>query len=126
MYPLLIHEENWINCIIKYIPFDTFKMKIIIKIKIQMTQNDICLISNLFLYIFNILTWHHSNYRRITIPYNHEIINVTKIVLCSPFSVRPSFWVFWLWLCLVFLSTIISLFFYNIEVPCHHWPWYDM
>jgi hypothetical protein len=48
-----------VNCIFKYIPFDSFKMKIIIQTRIQ---NDIYIISNLVLDFLIKLTWHHFSY----------------------------------------------------------------
>jgi hypothetical protein len=67
------------------------------------TQKDINIISNLFLDFYIRLTWHHFSYRHIPIHYNREITNVIKfkIVLYSPFFVRLSFWVPWLWICAI-------------------------
>jgi hypothetical protein len=42
-------------------------------------QNDINIISSLFLDFLIRLTWHHFNYNHKPIHYNHEIINVIKI-----------------------------------------------
>jgi hypothetical protein len=66
-------KENWSQLHYLIIPFDSFKMKMTIKTKIQ---KDIYIISNLFLNFFNRLIWHHSSYSHIPIPYNHEIINI--------------------------------------------------
>jgi hypothetical protein len=67
--------------------FNTFLL-IILRWKLQLKQGfklikriqkDICIISNLLLEFFNRLTWHHSSYNHIPIPYNHEITNIIKI-----------------------------------------------
>jgi len=42
-------------------------------------QNNIYIISNLFLDFFIRSTWQHSSYSHIPICYNHEIINVINI-----------------------------------------------
>jgi hypothetical protein len=85
----LLYKMFEINCMILYIPFDSFKkiqFKHLIEF-VERTKNDICIVSKLFLNIFFNLPRHHFIYWRTTTHYNYNNLRFekSKVFFCNLF-----------------------------------------